>query len=230
MKELDVFLSVGGVATPDQEKFVSAVEDRLRAEGLTPHTVGRNTFSADAPLKTVTELMDRCAGTVVIALERIYFADGLEKRGGPGQTVLSNVKVATPWNQIEAAMAYSRGHPLIVIVEHGIKSEGLLERGYDWYVQWVKPDPAALNTAEFNGVLASWKQKMVTRPTKTKVAENPADLTIGALISSMKPSHLWSVLGAIAVLLAGAFALGGKISPMTSSPPALTISQPPAAR
>src|SRR5262245_17675978 len=127
-------------------------------------------------------------------------------------------------------MAYSRGHPLMVIVEHGIKSEGLLERGYDWYVQWVKPDPAALNTAEFNGVLASWKQKMVTRSTKTKVVENPADLTIGVLISSMKPSHLWSVLGAIAVLLAGAFALGGKISPMTSSPPALTISQPPAAR
>jgi hypothetical protein len=91
MKELDVFVSVGGVATPEQEKFLSAVEDRLRAEGLTPHTVGRNTFSADAPLKTVTELMDRCAGTVVIALERIYLADGLEKRGGSGQTVLSNI-------------------------------------------------------------------------------------------------------------------------------------------
>jgi hypothetical protein len=56
MNELNVFVSVGGTATEQQEAFVRAVEDRLRSEGLVPHTVGRNTFSSDAPLKTVTEL------------------------------------------------------------------------------------------------------------------------------------------------------------------------------
>lgn len=56
MNELNVFVSVGGTATEQQQAFVRAVEDRLRSEGLVPHTVGRNTFSSDAPLKAVTEL------------------------------------------------------------------------------------------------------------------------------------------------------------------------------
>jgi hypothetical protein len=57
MNELNVFVSVGGIATEQHGTFVRAVEDRPRSEGLVPHTVGRNTFSADAPLKTVTELL-----------------------------------------------------------------------------------------------------------------------------------------------------------------------------
>jgi hypothetical protein len=162
MDELHVFMSVGGTISDKQESFVRAVEDRLRAEGLVPHTVGRNAFSVDAPLKTVTDLMDKCVGCLVIALERSYFPSGMEKRGGPKEAPLSNVKLPTPWNQIEAAMAYSRGLPLMVVVEDGLRGEGLLERGYDWYVQSVTPEAAALHSNEFNGLLASWKQKMMS--------------------------------------------------------------------
>jgi hypothetical protein len=211
MNELDVFVSVGGTATDQQEAFVRAVEDRLRAEGLMPHTVGRNTFSSDAPLKTATDLLDRCSGTVVIALERMYFSAGAEKRGGPKEIPLADIKLPTPWNQIEAAMAYTRGHPLLVIVENGIKSEGLLERGNDWYVQSVKPEAASLNSPEFNGILASWKQKMSQSPKRAPTDKKPSDLTIGELIRGLKPAQLWSILVAVAALVAGAFALGGKL-------------------
>jgi hypothetical protein len=217
MEELDVFLSIGGTATDKQEAFVRAVEDRLRSEGLVPHTVGRNTFSSDAPLKTVTELMDKCVGTVVIALERMYFPAGVDKRGGDKETPLSEVKLPTPWNQIEAAMAYVHQHPLMVIVEEGLKSEGLLERGYNWYVQLVKPEASSLNTLEFNGVLASWKSKIAQSASAKKEAKtqstkiNPVDLTIGELVKGLKPAQLWAVLIALAGLVAGAFALGAKL-------------------
>jgi hypothetical protein len=211
MNDRKVFVSVGGTATEQQEAFVRAVEDRLRSEGLVPHTVGRNTFSAGAPLKKVTELLDECSGTVVIALERSYFASGTERRGGPKEIALTDVKLPTPWNQIEAAMTYARGLPLMVIVEAGLKSEGLLERGYDWYVQWVKPEAAALNSNEFNGVLASWKQKMVETPKKASPSRTPSDLTVAELLGGLKPVQLWSVLVALAALVAGAFALGGKL-------------------
>ncbi|MBE2241392.1 MAG: hypothetical protein IAE86_01435 [Burkholderiaceae bacterium] len=211
MNELNVFVSVGGTATEKQEAFVRAVEDRLRSEGLVPHTVGRNTFSADAPLKAVTALLDRCSGTVVIALERTYFAAGIEKRGGPKESALAEVRLATPWNHIEAAMSYARGLPLLVIVETGLKSEGLIERGYDWYVQWVVPDAAALTSNEFNGVLASWKQKMLDAPKPAAPSKTPADLTVAELLGGLKPVQLWSVLVALAALVAGAFALGGRL-------------------
>ena len=108
-------------------------------------------------------------------------------------------------------MAYSRNHPLRVIVENGLKSEGLLERGNDWYVQWVKPEAAALSTTEFNGVLASWKQKMLTGPKKQTPSKAPSELTVKELVGGLKPTQLWSVLGALAALIAGAFTLGGKL-------------------
>lgn len=211
MSELNVFVSVGGTATESQEAFVRAVEDRLRTEGLIPHTVGRNTFSSDAPLKAVTELMDKCSGTVVIALERAYFPSGIEKRGGSQEAPVSEVKLPTPWNQIEAALAYSRNHPLMVIVENGLKSEGLLERGNDWYVQSVRPEASALSTSEFTGVLANWKQKLSTAPKTARVSKIPSELTVAELVGSLKASQLWSALAALATLLGGAFALGAKL-------------------
>ncbi|HWC61915.1 MAG TPA: hypothetical protein VHC44_19665 [Verrucomicrobiae bacterium] len=214
MEQLDVFISVGDTATDEQEAFVRAIEERLRNEGLIPHTIGRNTFSSDAPLSTVTDVMSSCSGTVIIALERMYFPSGIGKRGGTKETALSNVKLATPWNQIEAAMAYSRGHPMLVIIEKELKQEGLLESNFNWYVQRVVPTAASLNTSEFNGVLASWKLK-VAQYSKNKKEPgngasefNSAELTIGQLVKGLKPAQFWSVLTALLVLITGAFNSG----------------------
>lgn len=214
---MDIFVSVGSTATEQQEAFVRAVEDRLRSEGLVPHSVGRNTFSADAPLKAVSELLNKCAGVVVIALERTYFPAGTEKRGSKKEAQLSDVRVATPWNQIEAAMAYTLGRPILVIVEEGLRSEGLLERGYDWYVQWVKLDMTALSTPEFNGVLASWKSKMLNtvgagkNAAKETARNDPEQMSVGQLVGSLKPGQLWAVVGVLAVIISGAFALGAQL-------------------
>jgi hypothetical protein len=222
MNEFNVFVSVGATATEQQESFVRAVEERLRSEGLIPHSIGRNSFSADAPLKAVLKLMDDCVGTVIIALERMYFSAGTEMRGGPKEASLTETKLATPWNQIEGAIAHSRGYPLLVIIESGIRSEGLLENGYDWYVQRVKLEGSALNTNEFNGVLASWKQKIIQLPRKPVRDTAVTDLTVAELLGSLKPSQLWSLLVALAALVAGAFALGGQLFGKTPLPPLTT--------
>jgi hypothetical protein len=215
MGSRDIFISVGGTSNDKQERFVCLLEDRLRSEGLIPHTVGRNTFSVDAPLRTVEHLLDRCIGTVVIALERSYFSRGIEKRGGSQEKVLEEIRLATPWNHIEAAMSYVKRKPLLVIVEKGLKSEGLIESGYDWYVQTVSLDENALATKEFNGVLASWKAKLVEDDGPTSLpshcAISPATMTIAQLAGALQPSQLWSLLTGLAALIAGAFALGGKL-------------------
>jgi hypothetical protein len=218
MEFRNIFVSVGATSNEQQEIFVRAVEERLRNEGFIPHTVGRNTFSSDAPLKKVTELLDSCDGAVVIALERSFFPSGTDKRGGPNESEISNIKLPTPWNHIEAAMAYSRRLPLMVVVESGLKSEGLLEHGYDWYVQWIKPIPSALTTPEFNGVLADWKSKVQTHDVesakvgkKDELSKSPADLTVQELLGGLRPAKLWSLLGALAAVVVAAFALGAKL-------------------
>jgi hypothetical protein len=153
---------------------------------------------------------------VVIALERTYFPSGVEKRGGASQSSLSEVRYPTPWNQIEAAMACTRGHPILIIVEKGLKGEGLLEKGNESYIQCVELGTSALTTLEFNGVLSSWKRKVAERAiaTSTPLSKDakPLDqLTVAELVGRMNASQLWSVLGALAALIGGAFLLGAKL-------------------
>lgn len=96
METFPVFVSVGATANAQQEEFVRAIEERLRSEGLIPQTIGRNTFTSDAPLKAVTELLDQASGAVIIAFERTFLVSGLEKRGGPHESKLHNIKLPTP--------------------------------------------------------------------------------------------------------------------------------------
>lgn len=211
MTEKSIFVSVGGTANPRQETFVCAVEARLRSEGLIPCTVGRNTFSADAPLKGVVDLMHRCSGVVIIALERTYFPTGVERRGGNEETALSETKIATPWNQIEAAMAYMRGLPVLVLVEDGVRAEGLLAQSNEWYVQKVAVDAAALSTPLFNGVLASWKQKIATATVTGGRSVDPEKLTVAQLLGLLKPAHLRASIATLAAVIGAAFAVGAQL-------------------
>ena len=153
---INVYLSVGRPFLKIQEDFVASIKSQLASSGLRARTVGRTEYSHQQPLRTVQDLMERCAGTVVLALERVSIESATERRNGVGETRIQNVTLPTPWNQIEAALAYSHRMPLLVLREKTIREEGLLEGRYDWYVQAVELDLASLSTAEFRGVFDSW--------------------------------------------------------------------------
>lgn len=213
-----VFLSVGGTANDEQENFVRAVETRLNSEGLISYTIGRNKFSVDAPLKSIEELMDECVGTVVLALERTYFPEGIEKRNGENETAISNILLPTPWNQIEAAMAYSRRLPLLVIVQKGLKHEGLLEAGNDWYVHTIPMEEGYLYSSQFDDMLKSWKRNIdrkasIKTDASTDKLTDVSKMTVGQIVVALKPSHLWSILVSFCAALAGAYTLGAQLWP-----------------
>ena len=158
-----IFVSVGKTFNARQERFVSAVERRLITYGLDPQRVGRNVFANKQPLRFIRELMDRCDGTVVIALERFYVKQGLEMRGSDKAKPLDRQKLPTVWNQIEAAMAYTLRHPLLIITEEDIRRDGLLEANYDWYILHVKPEPEALDAQEVDGQIREWAERVKRR-------------------------------------------------------------------
>lgn len=210
---MDIFVSVATGLNPQQEEFVAAVEDRLRSKGLTPKTVGRNTFSPDAPLRAVTDLMRQCSGVVVIALERLHFPQGEERRGTDQYRELTDVKIPTVWNQIEATLAYDAKLPLLVIVEPSIRKDGLLEQGNDWYVQELSVTPSSLNSPAFSGILEAWNDRLVDRPTDADIREKTPDvskMSIGELLSALRPGQAWTAFAAVVAALSGAFALGAK--------------------
>ncbi len=212
---MDVFVSVGTGLNPQQEAFVCAVEERLRAVGLNPRTIGRNTFSTEAPLHAVIELMDRCAGAVVLALERYYVSDGSERRESPREAPLRDASFPTAWNQIEAAMAYGRDLPLLVLVDEKLRCDGLLEKGNDWFVYELPIEPAALSSPVFLGLLEDWRDRIARREAKPKAAAaaalDPGGMTIAQLAGALKPAQLWTALVAMAGALSGAFYLGTRV-------------------
>ena len=156
-----IFLSLGRTCTEAQETYVCRLEDHLRANGFVPQTVGRSYFTSQAPLKAVDILMNECVGTVVVALERTFIPQAIDRRGSPKASELVEVRLPSVWNQIEAAMAYVRSHPLLVILEDGIRAEGLLEKGYDWYVLTVDITKTPFTDVESAGVFKDWKGRVL---------------------------------------------------------------------
>lgn len=156
-----IFLSVGKASRPEQEEFISAMESFIDSKGLQHLTVGRNYFSSQQPLKTIDEVLRQCAGTIILAFERLHLVNAVEKRGSPNEKALSEMNLPTVWNQIEGTMAYVARQPLLVIVENGIKTEGLLETGYDWYVKWVNLEPRTFMEKEFLGIFEDWKNRVI---------------------------------------------------------------------
>lgn len=153
---ITVFLSVGRTFTKEQEQYVKAIENFMLTHGIKTQTVGRNYFSNQQPLKSIEELMKQCSGAVILALERIHVETALEKRTSPQEKRWERINLPSVWNQIEAAIAYAFGLPLLVIVENNIKSEGLLETGYDWYVKWINIEDILFEDPEFTGLFDSW--------------------------------------------------------------------------
>lgn len=211
----NIFLSVGRTSTSEQENFVRSIEKYLESNDLKPLTVGRTYYKNQQPLKSVEECLKECSGTLIIAFERTYIERGIEKRGSQNEMTLANSCLPTVWNQIEAAMSYALGMPILVVVENGIKSEGLLEKGYDWYVTWVNITDSILSNTEFIGIFNDWKKRaeqfnLKESKTETKQLETE-NLTIGQILNSLKPSQLWAIGTAFVTLLAGVAAIAYKI-------------------
>jgi hypothetical protein len=93
------------------------------------------------------------------------------------------VRLPTVWNQIEATMAYVRGHPLLVMLEDGLKPEGLLEQGNDWYVLTTAIDHPPFSDPESAGVFEDWKKRvteLAARKTAPPAAPQPVVSNEGA--------------------------------------------------
>jgi hypothetical protein len=233
---IDVYLSAGRPANAGQEDFLQAVERFLRQNDLNPLTPGRTYLANKQPLKAVAQCMHSCKGIVVVAYERLYAPIAIELRGGPEQKDRKDAIVPTVWNQVEGAMGYTLGLPVLIIAQNGLRSEALLENKYDWNVQWVDVDAKSLLTPEFNSVFNDWRNEIQTAEKSKAAALPPAPVdpggrSIAQLIGDLKPGQAWKVGVALVTIVSGAFGLGYKSALRAqprapSSPPAAQTSAP----
>jgi hypothetical protein len=217
MDKPKVFMSVGTTGTKLQKEAADNIFAVLEASGLSPRQMERNEWSSEQPLRAIRRVIEECNGAVIVAFTRYQFPTGLERGKNDSDIVLGDTRFPTVWNQIEAALAYGRGLPLLVICENGLRDDGLLESKYDWKVFWTDFRPEELRSDRFAGFVQSWKRLVdehVNSGIKVQSAElDVTKLSLGKLLSLMTLPQLWALLAAMLSVLgavaAAAFKLGG---------------------
>lgn len=130
--EIPVFISCPKSYLNRQESFLDKVEEHLRSCELRPMTLGRNEYSIDSPLEAIRRMMAGSFGLLALAFRRTHIRDGVDRpqsdRGEP-EWNRSGSWLSSPYCQIEPAMAYQIGLPVLIWREAGVVAEGLLDRG-----------------------------------------------------------------------------------------------------
>ncbi|MGR3515015.1 MAG: hypothetical protein ACU0GG_19815 [Paracoccaceae bacterium] len=205
-----VFLSVGSPKDEEQEKFIAAFETRLRHSGFLPQTVGRDYRTNDRPIVQIKNLMASCDAVAVLALERTFIETGAEKRGGDDEKPLTNVILPTAWNQVEAALAYSNDKPLLMVVEKGIRLEGFIDFGNDWFVHQLEPHEGSLQSSELASLLSDWRLRAEARSKSSSVrhTESIDQLGLGQILARLTLSSWAALIAILSTLVALAYWFG----------------------
>jgi hypothetical protein len=212
-----VFISVGGAPTTQQAAASDMIFHALEIAGLSPRQMKKNEWSSEQPLRAIRKVMKECHGVVVIAFTRFKFPSGTEQQKDGKEEPLTNIRLPTVWNQIEASMGYTRGLPLLLIAEHGIKEEGFIEGKYDWQVYWTNFEHKDMSSKEFAGFLESWKKLVIEHEASSaekNVTElkDPSDIPVAKLLGMLSIPQLWklgaALLGLMISIATASFRLG----------------------
>lgn len=191
-----IFISMGTPFTEQYAKFRDELETLLRDRcGVNPRIIGKNEYPSGNPLSHIREVMRECHGVVVVAYERTFIENGIEKRGGASAKNINNRALTTPWNHIESAIAYSLSLPLYILCQNGLTEEGLIESKIDWYVQYIDLLPGVLSKPEVADSIKSWVDSRVI-PQARKPRRLQA-LLGGLKLSEMTPNEVFFLVATL---------------------------------
>ena len=162
---ISVFLSYPKPVTSVQEKFVHTVRDYLETRGFAPRTLGVTDYDMDAPLRAIRRLMVESNGLITIAFARTFVEKGVMRYGSDIEGVepgpIDGRWLTSPWAQIEPAMAYQIGLPILILREKTVIEEGVLEKGvvglYMPAFDLRTPPDQYFRSVEWNSIIGQWE-------------------------------------------------------------------------
>lgn len=207
-----VFVSAGTPADDAQLEFRDTIIRAVKTSGLTPRMMSAKDWDYKNPLRGLRRAMLNCSGAIVIAYSRYEFPSGIEKRTGEVKQ-LENIAFPTAWNQIEAAMAYEKGLPLLVVAQTGLKQDAMFEDTGDVRPYWTKLDPAICNADGFIGYLHSWKEDVIATAERNKTLPDTheKEVTVGNLFTSLPWYEGIAVISTIIGLIIAATSIGYRL-------------------
>jgi hypothetical protein len=151
----NVFVSRPTTIDQRFESVYTQFDKFLASSKIVPRRLGKTDYSRTAPLKAVFKIMDECCGAIILGYPQISMRHEVMR-----STKLQNdwgYVFPTPWNQIEGALAYRAGTPVLVVAhpgveggvfDHGVTGEGVLHLDLG--------DPRWFKSAEFKQPFTEW--------------------------------------------------------------------------
>lgn len=153
-----VFLSRPTLLTDAQDGFCSALMEILAQHGLRPRTVGLTDFGNRTPLSIVRRVMAECAGAMILGFGQLTVESGMRKPGTRAEVpVPRGLAFPTPWNQLEAGMAFVLSLPLFVVRESSVAAEGIFDAAVaDYFVHHAELTSDWLRSPAFQQPFEEW--------------------------------------------------------------------------
>jgi hypothetical protein len=123
-----------------------------------PWTLGRANYDHRNPLRAISEAMANCRGAVIVGLGRRFQPLAIDRFGSDRAVEKHDVWTATPWNHLEAGMAFQLGLPLLILKDKRILPEGILDQSVGEYLvfEFDLSKEARGLTSELRATVASW--------------------------------------------------------------------------
>lgn len=156
---MDIFVSRPTWVSTEFEAGLEVFLTSLTNLGLVPRTLGSSDYPSKAPLDEVIEIMDECSGAVILGYPQVLVSQGEVK----GRELETEMLLPTEWNHIEAALAYSKGIPLILFHHKGV-SRGIFDRGVmNAFIHEVDfSSPTWSMDSALNGAIQKWKSNCLS--------------------------------------------------------------------
>ncbi len=155
----DVFLSRPTAIEKRFETPYAAFESYLSRAGYKTHRLGADQYTMDSPLTGVMKLMKTCQAAIIQGYPQYEVTAALSKAAKPQQQI--SAVFPTPWNQIEATLAFKQRIPVLVMAHEGV-SGGIFDYGVTGeYVHTTKLNRKDWHKEKgFQGVFQEWKKRI----------------------------------------------------------------------
>jgi hypothetical protein len=130
--KIPIFLSYPKPHLKKQEQFIEKIKNILESKGFIGRTLGVTDYDMVEPLTAIRRLMLECNGVITIAFRRTFIESGAVKANSDNIdeiTPINDKWLTSPYCQIEPAMAFQIGLPVLIFRENGVLQEGVLEKG-----------------------------------------------------------------------------------------------------
>lgn len=130
--KVSIFLSYPKPHMKCQKEFIDEIILYLEGRGFQPRTLGVTDYDMNEPLTAIRRLMLESNGLLTIAFRRGFIQKGIGKHNsdlGEKTYDLSGQWISSPYCQIEPAMAFQIGLPILILREKGVIADGILEKG-----------------------------------------------------------------------------------------------------